>query len=493
MYREIKLAAYRSAQDYSITYLTEIQDFSDTVIPKYGNQLSEEFIDLLKEQAYKMCQSYDLTYVYMYVPDVDANAIDYLMIISDDEHKSLERMQRAYVDKHQDYVMPEHELGLWNGETDFIYSIVTNTYGQQFEGETVFHDPSGNRALLGIGFPFSVLTATVKQRFQYLMILSILFLILIIFSIQLIIHYQVSKPAKALTSALRNYIQEGKKETVFLDVKGEDEFAVLSDAYNHMIREIDDYVENIAIFVQNEERIRNEMQFAGSIQMGFLPGQSFRTDEYEVHAKMVPAKNVGGDLYDYQQLDEDRTLFVIADVSGKGITASLFMAMTLTLIRQLARLQKSTSEILSNTNETLAKNNPQMMFVTAFIAIYDKKAKTLTYTNAGHNLPYILRDKPFALTGAKKLPLGVMEGLTYPEKTIPLESNDILFLYTDGVNEAANDKEAFYGTPALEERLSTFDKNASTNCVDWVYDSVTAFAGTAEQSDDITILTVQFT
>ena len=244
------------------------------------------------------------------------------------------------------------------------------------------------------------------------------------------------------------------------------------------------------------ERLATELSLASSIQANMLPNifPAFpnRTD-FDIHASMTPAKQVGGDFYDFFMVDDNHLGMVIADVSGKGIPASLFMVITKTLIKDHALIGLSPSEVFCKINNMLIENNKEELFVTAWFGILDLTTGKLTYSNAGHNPPIIkvgneieyMKTKPgFILAG--------LENFKYKSTEIQLHRGDKIFLYTDGVTEAANASNELYG----EERLlECIKKNDGLNCqelIEAVKSDVKEFVGDAEQSDDLTMLAFDY-
>ena len=206
---------------------------------------------------------------------------------------------------------------------------------------------------------------------------------------------------------------------------------------------------------------------------------------------MTTAKVVGGDLYDYHLLDNGSVFVAIGDVSGKGITAALFMSRAITLLNNYAKLGYSPAKMLFEFNNNLAAHNPNMMFITAFVAVYDPKTGELTYSNAGHNYPYILSDKLTALNTENGIMAGSFEDVAFPEYTVKMKPGDCLFMYTDGVTEAENKSGELFDETRLEEVLLKNKACSADDLLNAVTSEINVFAQGAEQSDDMTMLTLQ--
>lgn len=279
-----------------------------------------------------------------------------------------------------------------------------------------------------------------------------------------------------------------------LSLKTGDELENLADNFNVMTEKLSAYMKNLAETVAVNERIETELSLASRIQAGMLPNKfpPFpNRNEFDIYAIMQPAKEVGGDFYDFYFLDENHLVITIADVSDKGAPAALFMVGAKTLLKEnllTAKKAEKLSDACFLSNNRLAENNKEDMFVTLFIGILNVKTGEFIYANAGHNLP-ILRhnDETAYLERAKSPIMGIMPNLEFPITTINLAKGDALFLYTDGVTEAMNEKKELYGEKRLAELLATAPMDAK-QMLETALSSVKAHAGSALQSDDITML-----
>ena len=252
---------------------------------------------------------------------------------------------------------------------------------------------------------------------------------------------------------------------------------------------------NAYLLVESEGKmkaIETELKIASKIQEDALPiGNPDFSDKFEIalRASMSTAKDVGGDFYDYFPLDDHRLCFLIADVSGKGTPAALFMMTAKTVIKDHAMIYNSTSEILTLANSRLCEGNKEMMFATAWIGILDFKEMTLEYTNAGHNYPLLYQKN--GLLFLKKVDgtmLGIMKGMKYKSNTIKVEPGDRIFLYTDGVTEAHDLEGKLYGDDRLIKVFTENINNSEEDTVDAIHNDIVKFANGADQFDDITMM-----
>jgi len=251
-----------------------------------------------------------------------------------------------------------------------------------------------------------------------------------------------------------------------------------------------------AIIKGQKERMESELNVGRDIQMSFVPDFSSLPDrsEFSICAALEPALEVGGDFYDSYFLDEKRFCFCIADVSGKGVPAALFMAMAKTLIKSRAADDRSTASILTHVNDELSVDNQACMFVTVFAGILNIRSGELVYTNAGHNPPYIRKkDGTLQRLDQRHGPaIGAMEGMVYKEERDTLEPGDLLFLYTDGVTEAIDTENHLFSEDRLKDLLTAKSTKDAQTAVDHTVAAVITFEGEAERTDDVTVLALEF-
>lgn len=248
---------------------------------------------------------------------------------------------------------------------------------------------------------------------------------------------------------------------------------------------------NLTNVITEQQKIKAELDIASKIQESSLP-KKFADFDIEVYASMSPAKSVGGDFYDIFKIDNSHICLVIADVSGKGVSASLFMLMAKMVIKNLAKLNIPVSEVLEKANNELCENNDANMFVTAFVGIYDTDTREFKYANAGHNLPIILRngEEPQFIEVSPGFVLAGIENIKYKEFVTVLGKKDAIYMYTDGVTEAQNINDELFS----EERLMGLFKNRNYSTLKVkdvladIKNEISEYTIGAEQSDDITML-----
>ncbi len=286
--------------------------------------------------------------------------------------------------------------------------------------------------------------------------------------------------------------------------KGAFDFATKPIDLDDLSRTIEKAIEQVRYIRESQqehnqlESIKNDLAIAGEIQQTILP-RSFPpfpelTEVVDIYASMTPVKDVGGDFYDFFQIDDERIGLVIADVSGKGVPASLFMAVSRTLLRATALRGVSSAECLTYANKLLCKESLDSMFVTVFYGIYHYKTGMMDYTNAGHNPPYLLRSGRTVecLPVASNFVVGVFDDIEFESNTLTFGIGDTLLLYTDGVTEDFNDKREQFSESNLQDILASMHESSSAKeVVTSVLQSVKTFSGDYPQSDDITLLSLQ--
>ena len=315
------------------------------------------------------------------------------------------------------------------------------------------------------------------SSFMQVLIFAALFLLLYLLIKKIIINN-----LRVINSKLAQI--SGGNLDVTVDVRANEEFASLSDDINSTVATLKRYIAEAAA------RIDKELEYAKQIQLSALPTNFPSVEDYDIYAQMIAAKEVGGDFYDFYKLNENTVAFLVADVSGKGIPAAMFMMTAKTIIKDLAESGMPVNEIFTKANQKLCENNESGMFVTAWMGILDIPSGNLKFANAGHNPPLLKRaNGSFEyLKSRAGFVLAGMEGIRYRVNEITLNKGDRLFLYTDGVPEATNEENELFG----EERLLVFmNKNfevTPTKLLPKLKKEIDKFVGKAPQFDDITML-----
>ncbi len=329
---------------------------------------------------------------------------------------------------------------------------------------------------------------------EFIIVTIVLFIVFGFLSIKL--GKRISEPVQKLTAEVVG--TNGKNLDGLIEFDTNDELEDLANAFNNMRLQIKEYIENIKIITKEKERIHTELLVATNIQNDMLPDSSSMlnsSEEFSIYAVAYPAKEVGGDFYDFFFIDQDHLAFIVADVSGKSVPAGLFMVMAKTLIENQLMLGKNPAETFEDVNSALCRNNRNGMFLTAWLGFLELSTGKLDYVNAGHNCPllYEAESNTYSwLTGVSGFVLAGMEDMTYEQKHMVLKKGDKIFVYSDGVPEANDIKGDMYGNAALE---LFFSRNSSLNPDSFcgqLKTSLEQFQGEAEQFDDITMLFLEY-
>jgi serine phosphatase RsbU (regulator of sigma subunit) len=247
--------------------------------------------------------------------------------------------------------------------------------------------------------------------------------------------------------------------------------------------------------VRYEKRIlENELQIAKKIQESFLPKEYPKVPFLEFAARCNPAKHVGGDLYDFAELEDEKVGVMIGDVSGKGVGAALYMARGISSFRTHSRTQGSAAGTLSAINDTFAKEGMEKSFITMQYIVVDKKTKRFTFSNGGHNtiLHFVRNDKKIVEIDTKSgMPIGIMEGMDYEDEEIRFGDGDILFLYTDGISEAMDKKHKEFGIERVKKILMASAESPAEEIMFAMYNEIAQFSKGAPQHDDMTVIVVR--
>lgn len=307
---------------------------------------------------------------------------------------------------------------------------------------------------------------------------------------------------KILTTPIKNLAGEvakidGGNLDYRIHINSGDEVEELGQAFNHMTAKIQSYIDNLANVTAEKERIRTEIQVAAQLQADMLPKVEedyAKRKEFTIAASMTPAKGVGGDFYDFFFIDDDHLGLIMADVSGKGVPAALFMVVSRTLIRSNMLKGLPLEQVVMDINDNLCANNKNGMFVTAWIGILTVSTGKIDFVNAGHCRPLIRRWNGECCynTDLSGLVLAGIEGVPYVQSQIQMQEGDVLLLYTDGVTEATSVENKLYGEERLKKICENMTDNSPQTLLEMVWEDVDDFQKGGEQFDDITMLAVTY-
>jgi len=351
-----------------------------------------------------------------------------------------------------------------------------------------------NGWLLSVQIPVNEIFADIeRQNGRFSVIIAVVFLIML-FVAWLLISRLINAPITKLTAEVSQIALGNLEEKI--KVSSKDELGLLAQVFNKMTSDLKNSIEEKEKEQKVKESIRAELSVAAEIQSSMLPcvfPPFPARKEFELFAMIDPARDVCGDFYDFFFVDDDNLAVLIADVSGKGVPAALFMVVAKTLIKNCSSC-KSPMAVFDSVNKKLCDGNESGMFVTAFIGFYNIPTGKLTFVNAGHNPPLLKKKRKFEYLSTRPcLVLGFLKDAKYHEEEIFLEPDDILFLYTDGVTEAMNRKNELFGENRLHHAANKYINSPINDLLNAIKFEIDVFVQGAQQADDITMLTLRIT
>ena len=462
-----------------------------------------------KDEQYEQTLSYlsqiadsaNIRYYYVVVP-TEKDLIYIWEAHDQDGVYSSEAEMPADLLEHGEYTEGEKERMMevlrGTGEMDLFVDF---DYGKEMLGTALYpiYDSQGRvAAVAGVDLDLIKIVLNILRLYRYIVLAILVVLLAGIAFYFHSVRIRVIKPIVALKKAtvdLVNNLSTGKEFR--LDVHTGDEIEVLARSFERMDLAVKRYIEDNTQITAEKERIITELNLATRIQEGMLPNcfPPFPDrKEFDIYASMDPAKEVGGDFYDFFFTDNDHLAIVIADVSGKGIPAALFMMMSMIMIQNYTKTGLSPGKVLETVNQQICSSNREEMFVTVWLGILDLVTGTITAVNAGHEFPAFCRSGgPFSLIRDQHgFVVGGMEGVHYREYEMKMEPGDKLFVYTDGLPEATNSEDEMFGTDRMLEVLNGICEGQPEDILRAERRAVDLFAKNVPQFDDLTMLCLTY-
>lgn len=456
----------------------------------------EAYDELLSKFNNVKANTSGLSYLYLMVPYEDhfIYVIDAYTDQDDMDNISAFGAVFEYGETEYTYLLPDVKAK--SASTQVVYGADAG-YGKSISVWAPVFDRNGEVAAMVEGD--YVLTSVENEINSY--VLRIFFFFVMALAVIAVIMVRVidtgvASPIIALTKYIDSY-EKGNLTLEPVTFKDDNEIKWLSDSFSNMIDKIELYITDIRNITAERERIGTELNVATKIQADMLPCifPAFpEREEFDIYATMNPAKEVGGDFYDYFMVDDRHFAIVMADVSGKGVPAALFMVIGKTLIKDHTQPDKDLGEVFSEVNELLCESNSEGLFITAFEGVLDLVTGEFRYVNAGHEIPFICKKgetfQPYKIRAG--FVLAGMEGMRYKCGSIQLEPGDKVFQYTDGVTEATNKDNELYGMQRLEKILGENKDQLPSELLPRIKEDIDDFVGGAPQFDDITMLCMEF-
>ncbi len=474
---------------------------------------SEAQLSALPEADQKLCAEIAYSWLITQVNEIkQAHKVDYLFCVVTDDDYAQQFFLFSGADpgavrgtNYEEVYPLGNVVSVAKGQQEAMRKACENTNHLAEAGDYVDYyaylgEVDGHAVLTGMTYSLSALLADVDRQTRIGTLFAILNQIGLSLICLLMIYVFVLRPLKKVQQNIRLYRDKKDSSTIRENLAGirpSNEIGQLAEDVTDLAEEIDDYLNRIETITAEKERIGTELTLATRIQESMLPNlyPAFPDrQEFDIYATMTPAKEVGGDFYDFFLIDETHLGLVIADVSGKGVPASLFMMASKILVQNYAMTLQSPAEVLRAVNEQICANNREEMFVTVWFGILDTVTGKVIAANAGHEYPVIFQpDEAFTLIKDKHgFVIGGIKGISYTEYELTLKPGAKLFLYTDGVPEAANEKNEMFGTGRMLEALNRQPLAAPEQILQSVREAVDSFVNDAEQYDDLTMLCVEY-
>lgn len=437
-----------------------------------------------------------LNYLYLMVPYEDHFVYVIEAYTDKEDMRNISKLgdRFDYGETEYTYLLPDMEAK--STSTQIVYGADVG-YGKSISVWAPVFDRNGNvAAMVEADYVLTSLEKEINSYVKRILLFFMLALIAIAVIMIRVVDHGVVSPILSLTRYIDSY-EKGSITLEPIKFKKDNEIKWLSDSFTNMIDKIEVYISDIQKITAEKERMGAELNVATQIQADMLPSifPPFpERNEFDLYATMNPAKEVGGDFYDFFLVDDDHIALVMADVSGKGVPAALFMVIAKTLIKNRAQMGGNPAEILSYVNEQLCEGNEADMFVTVWLGIIEISSGKGLAANAGHEYPAIRRaGQAYELIKTKHSPaVATMEGLKFREHEFELHPGDYLYVYTDGVPEAINQNEELFGTDRMLAALNRNPEASPMELLQSVKQEIDAFAGDAPQFDDITMLCFEY-
>lgn len=477
-----------------------------TIISENGDKTAE--YEEMTALFNKLKKDGDITFLSLVIPDDDSVCfyIDAMVEeMGDDPAQQIPYgSDILYVDaaNPDDPADMEKYITIWNRyshDQGIDEPLVTdNAYGYNYTGVSVILDENG-KAIAEIQYilDMSDVRSYLNSFLINMILISFAIIGLTILAYIFFVRRVVTKPIGKLADFTHDITESGIFENQRIKIKTGDEIESLSESFNFMLEKLEDYIANLSKVTAEKERIGAELDIAKHIQASMLPCifPAFpERNEIDIYATMDPAKEVGGDFYDFFMVDDKHLAIVMADVSGKGVPAALFMVIGKTLIKDHTTPDTDLGKVFSDVNNLLCEANSEGLFITAFEGVLDLETGEFNFVNAGHEMPFICKHggdfEPYKIRPG--FVLAGMEDIKYRAGSMTLEAGDKIFQYTDGVTEATNKNNELYGMKRLSDILNEIKDDSPRNILDIVKRDIDRFVGEAPQFDDITMLCLEY-
>ncbi len=449
----------------------------------------EDFRSLLKT----ICQDNGMEYITIAEYNLDTNQRTYYACVAGDdkEDKEIQKvLPYGYVTTEE--IVEQERLALAGQAVKDPYEI-RNTIGHSYIWFARVDNIPNKNILVFVEYSVSDYWKDLLQTALVIAFSVILFLLAVLVLQLIILRRVIIKPLRVLSTQMSQFAHDHiyKEQDDEPNLSGE--MLTIHESFVHMTQEIEAYIKNVERMTQERVQSQIELDVAQKIQQGIVPSSYKREDVFcDVSARSLPAREVGGDFFDCVIVNKEKVFLIEGDVSGKGVGAALFMSLLKTTIYNHARNNISPAHILAEANTQICKSNPEGMFATVLIAVFDVKTGTIVVANGGHNAPLVVGSYVRELEVATGVLIGLFDDAVFVDETFILKEGETFLVYTDGVSEAVNSNNEFLGKKKVMDDLTdNLPLNSADDAVDCVMNTVSDFRGEADQFDDITLLSLR--
>lgn len=459
-------------------------------------QLSEDsdFRSSVHKTARWICQNMQFRYLYMYTLD-EKNSRHYLICAAaDDEDNKIANEHFGFGSIQKVEKLYSAEIEVLHENSKVAYNVIDNDYGNVYMFIMPIKDKNGNvLALIGADFSIDNILKLRRKQLSFIILINLLVFALELAIALILIRQLVIRPIILTARRMNRFVAD--QDISFVSKKRifKDEISDIENSFQKMETDIFDYIKKIESLSYEKAQNTAQLEIAQKIQNGIIPEEmNISGRGYDIFSCMHPAQEVGGDFYDIFNITKEKICVVVGDISGKGIAAALFMAIVKTVIKSKVISGNRLSIALNEVNREIALSNPENMFATVFLAVLDCETGELTFANAGHNAPVLIKDKVSYLETDQGIAIGLFEDADIKEDSIILSSGEGILIYTDGITESINSEKKQYGEESLAQTIDGVKTGSSKEIVNTVVDSVQNFTGSLPQFDDITCAALIF-
>jgi len=463
--------------------------FDSAGLEQLSDPENETLYSLTRERVRSVCRNFSLEYLYLFTVD-EEGVLHYIMTVASDDaaDKMINETRGLGAQVHAE--LDEQEKAALRGEKSGYY-ILRNEFGQNIVWPTPYYNARGEVcALIGSEISLNMSNQLILKHFwrNYIWIVALIGCAFA--ALFLIINKKIIKPVLYIAEYMKGFDPaQGYSGPEF---SSHDEIQVIAESFETMSDTIRSHIRHIETMTALQEQEKAQMDIARRIQYGMVPADFSEPGDYlEASALMQPAKEVGGDFYDCFSLKDGRYCALIGDVSGKGVAGALFMAQVKTMLRDRLKQGNSPAEALNLINDELCSSNPEGLFVTVFICVLDPVCGEISFANAGHNPPLLLKKSgPSYMEPDPGIALGLFENAGIENSSLMLSAGEGIVLYTDGITEAVSPDKAFFGKERLLEAVRGAGNKGICTAVK---NAACAFAKGAKQFDDMTVVSLIYT